>query len=168
MELCQAAGVRGMPVQSNQDRVDHDMQARHNRMFSPHFHKVLGTNLMQEFPFSLSETEVNLRAPSPLVGEHNREVLGGLLGLSDEEIKDGQENDLYWPKSLKRPEYLDEVFAAPRRPFDSPEHPSVVDRGRAQRFGDGPAGDLRVLELSDEKGQWAGKLLADAGADVIK
>ena len=29
-------------------------------------------------------------------------------------------------------------------------------------------GDLRVLELSDEKGQLCGKLLADLGADVIK
>lgn len=32
----------------------------------------------------------------------------------------------------------------------------------------GPLNDLRVIELCDEAGAWAGKLLADMGADVIK
>ncbi len=32
----------------------------------------------------------------------------------------------------------------------------------------GPLAGLRVLELSDEKGQFCGKLLGDLGADVIK
>ena len=37
-----------------------------------------------------------------------------------------------------------------------------------KRFADGPLGDLRVLELTDQKGQWVGKLMADFGADVLK
>jgi crotonobetainyl-CoA:carnitine CoA-transferase CaiB-like acyl-CoA transferase len=36
------------------------------------------------------------------------------------------------------------------------------------RFGDGPLGDLRVIEVGGEIGQWCGKLMADLGADVIK
>jgi crotonobetainyl-CoA:carnitine CoA-transferase CaiB-like acyl-CoA transferase len=32
----------------------------------------------------------------------------------------------------------------------------------------GPLAGLRILELSDEKGQFCGKLLADLGADVVK
>jgi crotonobetainyl-CoA:carnitine CoA-transferase CaiB-like acyl-CoA transferase len=32
----------------------------------------------------------------------------------------------------------------------------------------GPLDDVRVLELCDEAGAWAGKLLADLGADVVK
>ena len=32
----------------------------------------------------------------------------------------------------------------------------------------GPLSGLRVLELSDEKGQFCGKLMGDLGADVIK
>jgi len=32
----------------------------------------------------------------------------------------------------------------------------------------GPLAGLRVLEVTDEKGQYCGKLMADMGADVIK
>ena len=42
---------------------------------------------------------------------------------------------------------------------------SNVDSGAAPP---GPLAGLRVLELSDEKGQWCGKLMADLGADLIK
>ena len=37
-----------------------------------------------------------------------------------------------------------------------------------QNEAGGPFSGVRVLELSDEKGQWCGKLLGDLGADVIK
>jgi crotonobetainyl-CoA:carnitine CoA-transferase CaiB-like acyl-CoA transferase len=168
MRVCQAAGVRSMPVQSNQDRVDHDPQLRWQGMYEPHFHGVLGTNLMQNFPFTLSDSSVRVERPSPLVAEHNREVLGGLLGVPDAEIKAGQEEGLFWPQSLKLPEYVANALDTPLQARPPLERPAVVDAGRAERFAGGPLGDLRVLELADEKGQWAGKLLADLGADVIK
>ncbi|MBI4496952.1 MAG: CoA transferase [Chloroflexi bacterium] len=37
-----------------------------------------------------------------------------------------------------------------------------------QHTAAGPLADIRVLELTDEKGQYCGKLMADMGADVIK
>lgn len=37
-----------------------------------------------------------------------------------------------------------------------------------EALGEGPLTGLRVVELCDEKGAWAGKLLADAGAEVVK
>jgi len=36
-------------------------------------------------PFNLSETPAQLSTGAPLFGEHNREVFGGILGISDEE-----------------------------------------------------------------------------------
>ena len=168
MRRCQAAGVRAMPVQSNQDRVDHDEQLRYQQMYRPLFHPVLGTNLVQNFPFTLSETNISVTGPAPLIGQHNREILGSLLNVSDEEIRTGQEQGLFWPSNVARPPYLDEAFDAPLVTTPAAEHPSLVDVGRSQRFAAGPLGDLRVLELADEQGQWCGKLLADLGADVIK
>ena len=167
MRRCQEARVRGMPVQSNQDRVDHDLQLRVQQMYQPHYHKILGTNLMQNFPFTMSETRVDVIKPAPLVAEHNREVFGGLLGVPDDEIKAGQENDLFWPKSLPIQPYMTEVFDKPLVPRPTVERQVLVDAKCGQRFSDGPLGDLRVIELADEKGQWCGKLLADLGADVI-
>ena len=168
MRRCQAAGVRGMPVQSSQDRVDHDAQQRSQEMHQPHYHKVLGTNLVQNFPFTLSASPVNVISPAPLVGEHNRDVLVGMLGVPDEQVRAGYENDLFWPQSLPMQQYLLDDFARPVAPRPPEVRPHVIDRGRAQRFSEGPVGDLRVLELADEKGEWCGKLLADLGADVIK
>ncbi|MDP6494127.1 MAG: CoA transferase, partial [Dehalococcoidia bacterium] len=43
MELCQAAGVRAMPVQSNEDRAEHDPQLRDRGMYKEVEHPVLGS-----------------------------------------------------------------------------------------------------------------------------
>ena len=41
-ERCQAAGVRALPVQSAEDRVEHDPQLRHREMYLPIEHPALG------------------------------------------------------------------------------------------------------------------------------
>jgi crotonobetainyl-CoA:carnitine CoA-transferase CaiB-like acyl-CoA transferase len=39
-------------------------------------------------PIKFAGASSGVRGPAPLLGEHNREVLGGLLGMSDAEIDD--------------------------------------------------------------------------------
>jgi crotonobetainyl-CoA:carnitine CoA-transferase CaiB-like acyl-CoA transferase len=39
-------------------------------------------------PWRFTEAGTVVRRHSPLFGEHNREILGGVLGLSDEELAD--------------------------------------------------------------------------------
>jgi len=167
--LCQAAGVPAMPVQSNEDRVEHDEQLRHQGLFRPAYHAVLGTNLLQNFPFTLSSGPVTSDRAAPLVSEHTKQVLTTLLGLSEEAVAAGVDSGVYWPESLPPEPYILEGTGIEPVEVGAEPPPEVVDRGTGRpRHGTGPLGDLRVIEITDRKGEWCGKLMADLGADVIK
>src|SRR5205814_6579465 len=71
-EQCQAAGVRAMPVQSAEDRIEHDPQLRHREMYLEMEHPTLGRYRVQNAPFKLSETPAMNFLPSPMIGEHTR------------------------------------------------------------------------------------------------
>jgi len=172
MERCQAAGVRAMPVQSSENRVEHDPQLRHRNMYLEIEHPILGNRKLQNAPFKLSETPSKNYRPGPLIGQHNKEVLQGLLGMSHEEMVAGYEDGTYWPKSMDRYPYVDDLLRS-----DVPESdvnlviscsasPSVPQQSNGAS-SNGPLTGLRVIELADEKSQWCGKLLGDLGADVI-
>ena len=64
-----------------------DPQVLHNEMILEAQHPKAGTVKMTGFPVKLSETPARLRNAPPLLGEHNGEVLGGILGMSPEQIK---------------------------------------------------------------------------------
>ncbi len=171
MERCQAAGVRAMPVQSNEDRVEHDPQLRHREMYLPLEHPILGSYKLQNAPFKMSESPASNRIPSPLIGQHNQEILEGLLGVSHEEFVAAYEDGTLWPATLDRFPYMDDTINS--GPLDASEGPPTAPRPAANRHGagsadTGPLHGLRVLEIADQKGQWCGKLMADLGADVVK
>jgi crotonobetainyl-CoA:carnitine CoA-transferase CaiB-like acyl-CoA transferase len=48
--------------------------------------EVVGTHPVPGMPFRMSGVDRWIRQGAPLVGEHNDEVLGGLLGLSQDEL----------------------------------------------------------------------------------
>jgi benzylsuccinate CoA-transferase BbsE subunit len=171
MELCQMAGVRAMPVQSNEDRVEHDPQLRHREMYLPLEHPILGSYKLQNAPFKMSESPPSNRIPAPLIGQHNQEILEGLLGVSHEEFVAGYEDGTLWPTTMDRFPYMEDMIQSePLNVLGRAEIPdrSTVPSPSGKSTAAGPLDGLRVLEIADEKGQWCGKLLADLGADLIK
>ena len=165
-DKCQAAGVRAMPVQSSQDRAENDPQLKSRDYLTEMDHPIMGTQKFQNPPFKLSKTPAGVYKASPLLGQHNREVFCGMLGLSHQELVEGFDDGTFWPRSFPRYDYLDENLTKPIESKVEERKPKPNAGSKASTTG--PLTGLRVLELADEKGQWCGKLMADLGADVIK
>ena len=152
MELCQASDVPAMPVQSTEDRVEHDPQLRHRELYQELEHPVVGRYKFQNAPFKLSNTPAINTKPAPLIGQHNQEIFEGMLGLSHEEFVAGYEDNTFWPATLDRYPYMDEMIKADQLPFTGPgAGPKIEDTGKSPRAmggGDqpGPLSGLRVLE----------------------
>jgi crotonobetainyl-CoA:carnitine CoA-transferase CaiB-like acyl-CoA transferase len=109
-ERCQAAGVRAMPVQSAEDRVEHDPQLRQREMYLEIEHPALGVHKVQNAPFKMSETPALNHLPSPLIGQHTREIVEGLLGYGHEEMCAGFADGTFWPVKRPRLPYLEEML----------------------------------------------------------
>jgi crotonobetainyl-CoA:carnitine CoA-transferase CaiB-like acyl-CoA transferase len=109
-EICQRAGVRALPVQSAEDRVEHDPQLAERGMYQPLTHPALGTYKVQNAPFRMSATPVYNHAPSPLIGQHTRDVMEGLLGMSREDVRAGFEDGTFWPKARQRFDYMEDML----------------------------------------------------------
>ena len=108
-ERCQAAGVRALPVQSAEDRVEHDPQLRHRGMYQELDHPALGRHKVQNAPFKLSETPAFNHAASPLIGGNTREIVEGLLGFTPEEVRAGFEDGTFWPTKRPRFDYMEDM-----------------------------------------------------------
>ena len=109
-DRCQQAGVRALPVQSAEDRVEHDPQLRYRQMYLPMEHSALGLQKVQNAPFRLSETPALNHLPSPLIGQHTKEIVEGLLGYSHEDIRTGFADGTFWPMQRTRFPYMDEML----------------------------------------------------------
>lgn len=94
-ELLQAHGVAAIPVMGAEDR-----------LFNPHFqerglysdieHPSLGAEPIYNLMWNLSQTPPSIRRHAPLIGEHNRQIFGGLLGIAEEEISRLEEEQVLW------------------------------------------------------------------------
>jgi benzylsuccinate CoA-transferase BbsF subunit len=84
--LLQEAGVASAPSLSSQGLFqDPHLQAR--GVFFQVDHPSMGKDWVIGPPWRLSETPAQIQRHSPLLGEHNKEILVDMLGLSSEEIK---------------------------------------------------------------------------------
>ena len=80
----QAEGIEAVPVQDFGDLFDDpQLAARHH--FVALDHPVLGEGRYERNGFRLSASPSTYDRPAPTLGQHNADVLGGILGLSDAE-----------------------------------------------------------------------------------
>jgi len=84
IERLEAAGVPCGPINDYRE-VFEDPQVKHRgmRVDMPHPH---GSTPTVASPMRFSETPVTYETPPPLLGQHTREVLGSVLGLSRDEL----------------------------------------------------------------------------------
>ena len=79
-----AAGIPAAPVQTI-DKVMADPQTLARGMVVEQDHPILGKVRLPNLPFRFSECETTPSGVAPLLGQHNREIAGG-LGLSEADI----------------------------------------------------------------------------------
>ncbi len=77
-----ASGVARLPIELLAD------PQLHARGFIQEIDRAfIGRHPQPSMPFREGEKPFPIRTPPPTLGEHNREILGGLLGLSDAELE---------------------------------------------------------------------------------
>lgn len=81
-----AAGVPASVVQSPRERIDDDPDLAEWGLFPTVQHPEIGTVRVEGIPVRLPASPWRIERAAPCLGEHNRDVLGGLLGRSDREL----------------------------------------------------------------------------------
>ena len=84
-ERLQAAGVPAGPVLRGPDLLA-DRHYAERGTFITIDHPQVGPRQYPGLPWKMSGTPGKVRSPAPMLGQHNRDVYGGLLGLSGAEI----------------------------------------------------------------------------------
>lgn len=105
-EELQAAGVPAGPVMANWELLS-DPHLADREFYVPINHPEVGVLPFPGMPWKLSRTPGTIRRPAPLFAQHNREVYGGLLGMSEAEIDDLEASGIASPEP-------DASFFAPR------------------------------------------------------
>ena len=84
----QAVGVPAAGVAKPEDRIDNDPNTEAWGLWPTVAHGEMGRVRVDGVPAHFSETDWVLERGGPLLGQHNRQILGGLLGHSDAELAD--------------------------------------------------------------------------------
>ena len=87
-EVLRELAQRGIPAAAVADPRAASLHPQHRArgFFEPVDHPVVGRQPIPTVPFRYASVGRWLRRPAPTLGQHNRELLGGLLGLDDAEI----------------------------------------------------------------------------------
>ncbi len=88
LDLVNKAGVPCAPIMTIDKIVKDPHIAEAREMFVNTHHPVAGDLTVTGSHIKLSDTPASVRTPAPLLGQHNVEILGELLGLDAEKVKE--------------------------------------------------------------------------------
>ena len=97
MQMLQKAGVAAAAVLDNKEVLS-DPHLKERGFFWDVAHPQAGTFPYPGPPMRFSKTAPTLRKPAPCLGEHNQEILVGLLGLPQEELAQLEEQGVIGTK----------------------------------------------------------------------
>lgn len=86
-KLLEANKVPYGPI-NNMKQVFEDPQVLHRKMVEEVEHPIVGKVKVVGLPVKYSETPSTIRSAPPLLGEHTKEVLGEMLGYSNDQIEE--------------------------------------------------------------------------------
>ena len=86
-ELLQSRGVAAIPVMDAEERL-YDRHNRERGLYKEIEHPSLGVEPIFNLMWNLEKNPPSIRSHAPLLGQHNEQVLCGMLGLSQAELED--------------------------------------------------------------------------------
>lgn len=92
VDMALAKGVPAGPIYNIQQIVADEHIAQAREMFVEIDHPVIGRIKVNGNPIKMMETMPKITRPAPTLGQHNREVYQGMLGLDDAELQKLQED----------------------------------------------------------------------------
>ncbi len=92
-ELLQSHGVAAMPVMDAEERLN-DRHNRERGLYQEIEHPSLGMEPIFNLMWKLDKTPPAIRSHAPLLGQHNRQILCDMLGLSQSELSDLEERQI--------------------------------------------------------------------------
>jgi benzylsuccinate CoA-transferase BbsF subunit len=82
----QAAGVPAAPVYNIEDQFS-DPHYHARALYPTVEHPLVGTEFIYGIPWKLAASPGEVVRPAPNIGQHNREILGDLLGIPEAELE---------------------------------------------------------------------------------
>jgi len=115
----QSAGVPAAAVLNNKELVG-DPHLRARRFFQLMDHAIIGKRLYpRQVPAVFNGERASARRMAPLLGEHNREVLRGIAGLSEEEVEQLEQEGAIGTEPAYAPRITPQFLANLQLPVDA-------------------------------------------------
>ncbi len=94
VDVILAAGVPAAPIMGLKEVTENEHIAHVREMFVDCEHPVIGKMRVNGNPVKLMETKAEVKTPAPLLGAHNEEIYGAMLGMDSDELKDLKERGI--------------------------------------------------------------------------